>query len=193
MVASSGWDCQLRLWNLDTGELIASPGKAGGGWGTAFSPDGKLIATRGTEHMIRLWDVKNLKEVRRLEGHKEWVLAAAFSADGSRLLSGTWPSDGSGPVARPSDLKLWEVRTGKLLRTIDLLPGDNVHGLAISPDGRQAVSCSGTGGPADLVELWDLEQGKPIILYSARFVRHFPVISGGRQEVTPDHRRRHQR
>jgi WD40 repeat protein len=54
MVASSGYDCQLRVWNLDTGDLIASPGKAGGGHGAAFSPDGKLIATWGTDHMIRL-------------------------------------------------------------------------------------------------------------------------------------------
>jgi WD40 repeat protein len=132
-----------------------------------------------------LWDVKNLKEVRRLEGHKEWVIAAAFSGDGSRLLSGTWPSDGSGPVARPSDLKLWEVRTGRLLRTIDLLPGDNVHGLAISPDGRQALSCS-QSGPADLVDLWDLERGKLIIALRGHIgaVGDAAFLPGGRTAVS---------
>jgi WD40 repeat protein len=158
MVASSGYDCELRLWNLDTGELIASPGNAVRGQGAAFSPDGKLIATWAQDHMVRLWDVKDLKEVRCLEGHKELVNAGAFSRDGSRLLTGTWPSDGNGPVARPSDLKLWDVKTGKLLRTIDVVPG-NVHSLAISPDGRHAVS-SGTAG---LVQLWDLEKGKAIL------------------------------
>src|SRR5262249_58115619 len=103
MVASSGWDCQLRVWNLATGELIASPGKAPGGQGAAFSPDGKLIATWAPDHMVRLWAVKDLKEVRCLEGAKACVNAGAFSRDGSRLLTGTWPSDGNGPVARPSD------------------------------------------------------------------------------------------
>jgi WD40 repeat protein len=160
MVASSGYDCQLRLWNLDTGELIASPGNVQG-LGAAFSPDGKLIATWAKDHMVRLWDVKDRIEVRCLKGHKEWVRAGAFSADGSHLLTGTWPSDGNGPVARPSDLKLWEVGTGKLLRTIDLLPRANAHGVAISPDGWQALSC----GTAGLVELWDLETGKQMIAF----------------------------
>jgi serine/threonine protein kinase len=186
MVASSGYDCQLRLWKLDTGELIASPGEAGAGWGVAFSPDGKLIATWGQDHLIRLWDVKDRKEVRRLEGHKEWVVAAAFSSDGGRLLSGTWPSDGRGPVARPSELKLWEVGTGKLLRTVDLLPGDNVHGLAISPDGRQALSCCDSWGPAGLVELWDLERGKPVVALRghASGVGDVAFLPGGRTAVS---------
>jgi hypothetical protein len=189
MVASSGYDCQLRVWNLDTGELMASPGNAGGGLGAAFSPDGKLIATWAQDHMVRLWDVKTLKEVRRLEGHKEWVRAVAFSGDGRRLLTGTWPSDGNGPVARPSDLKLWEVKTGKLLLTIDLPPGDNAVGVAISPDGRQALSASSQAG---LVQLWDLERGKQIIALRGHVtlrahvgsVQDVAFLPGGRTAVS---------
>jgi WD40 repeat protein len=77
-----------------------------------------------------------------------------FSPDGSRLLSGSWAPGGKGK----GSLKLWEVKTGKLLLTIDDIPG-GVHGLAISADGRQALS----GGPSGLVHLWDLESGKEII------------------------------
>jgi WD40 repeat protein len=181
MVASSGYDCQLRLWNLDTGELMASPGNAGGGQGAAYSPDGKLIATWAQDHMLRLWDVKDRKEVRCLEGHKEWVRAGAFSRDGSRLLTGTWPSDGNGPVARPSELILWDVATGKPLRTIDVTPR-NVHGLAISPDGRRALSC----GNAGLVELWDLETGKQVIAFKGRVgpVHDVAFLPGGRTALS---------
>src|SRR5262249_12677475 len=144
--------------------------------------------TWAQDHIVRLWDVKSLKEVRRLEGHKEWVVAAAFSGDSSRLLSGTWPSDGNGPVARPSDMKLWEVSTGKLLRTIDLPLGENAHSLAISPDGRQALSC----GTAGLVRLWDLEQGKQIIALSGHVklrgnwdsVYDVAFLPGGRTAVS---------
>jgi hypothetical protein len=181
MVASSGDDCQLRLWNLDTGKLVASPGKGRGG-SRPFTPDGKLIVTWGSDHVVRLWDVKTLKEVRRLQGHKEWVCAAAFSGDGSRLLTGTWPNDGRGPVARPAELKLWEVKTGKPLLTIDLPPGDNAHGLAISPDGRRALSC----GHAGLVELWDLETGKQIIAFKGHVGPVYDVafLPGGRTALS---------
>jgi WD40 repeat protein len=189
MVASSGYDCQLRVWSLDTGELIDSPANAGGGQGVAFAPDGKLIATWGKDGIIRLWDVKDLKkEPRRLEGHKEWVTSAAFSRDGSRLLTGTWPSDGNGPEARPSEMKLWEVKTGELLRTIDLPPGDNAVGLAISPDGRQALSC----GQAGFVRLWDLDRGKQITEFSGHVtlrahvgsVQDVAFLPGGRTAVS---------
>jgi RNA polymerase sigma factor (sigma-70 family) len=173
VVASAGYDCHLRLWNLDTGKLTASPGSFAWGQGkdAAFSPDGTMIATWGTDAMVRLWDVKSQKEVRALQGHKDWVVAGAFSCDGSRLLTGTWPSRGGGDaVPGPSELILWDVSTGKPLRTIDVTPR-NVHGLAISADGRRALSC----GNAGLVELWDLETGKQVIAFKGHVGRVFDV------------------
>jgi WD40 repeat protein len=69
-------------------------------------------------------------------------------------------------VPGPSELILWEVATGKPLRTIDVTPR-NVAGLAISPDGRRALSC----GNAGLVELWDLDTGKQIIAFKGHVGR----------------------
>jgi WD40 repeat protein len=132
--------------------------------------------------MVRLWDVKSQKEVRCLKGHKDWVVSGAFCRDGSRLLTGTWPSRGGGDaVPGPSELILWDVTTGKPLRTIDVTPS-NVAGLAISPDGRQALSC----GNAGLVELWDLETGKQVIAFKGHVGRVSDVafLPGGRTAVS---------
>jgi WD40 repeat protein len=182
MVASSACDDTLRLWNLETGELTASVKIGAWGQGVAFSPDGKLIATWSRDdHMVRLFDVKSQKEVRRLEGHRECVNAGAYSRDGNRLLTGTWPTDGNGPERRPSELKLWEVTTGKSLLTIDVTP-TNVHGLAMSPDGRRALSC----GTAGLVELWDLESGKQIIAFKGHDgpVHDVAFLPGGQRALS---------
>src|SRR5262249_13692139 len=114
-------------------------------------------------------------------GHKDWVVAGAFSRDGSRLLTGTWPSRGGGPVPGPSELILWEVATGKPLRTIDVTPR-NAHGMAISPDGREALSC----GTAGLVELWDLESGKQITAFKGHVgpVHDVAFLPGGRTAIS---------
>jgi WD40 repeat protein len=184
MVASAGYDCHLRLWDLEKGELTSSPGNfAGGqGQGVRFSPDGTLMATWATDAKVRLWDVKKQKEIRCLEGHKDWVVAGAFSRDSSRLITGTWPSRGGGDaVPGPSEIILWEVATGKPLRTIDVTPR-NVCGIAISPDGRRALSC----GNAGLVELWDLETGKQIIAFKGHVGRVSDVafLPDGRTAVS---------
>ena len=73
----------------------------------AFAPDGRTLAFAGgtTIHLrlynsslreqisrepdfaIRLWDIIENKEVRRLTGHAQQVESLSFSADGTRLLS----------------------------------------------------------------------------------------------------------
>jgi WD40 repeat protein len=54
---------------------------------TAFSADGRLLATGGTEGEVQLWDVAALKLIATLAGHACDLEALAFAPDGKRLVS----------------------------------------------------------------------------------------------------------
>ena len=72
-------------------------------------------------------------------GHKGEVVTAAITPDGAILATG-----GKDPI-----VKLWDARSGKLLRELDAAGA--VRSLSFSPDGQKLV----VGNEAGKVEVWD--------------------------------------
>src|SRR5262249_44236892 len=72
---SASWDGDLRLWNLESGELLRQTaahravikGEAGIN-SVALSPDGKRALTGGRDNTMRLWDLETGKEIRAFTG-----------------------------------------------------------------------------------------------------------------------------
>jgi len=78
-----------------------------------FSPDGKTLATAGSDHSIRLWHVATGQEMIELRGHTGIVSQLAFAADNKTLVS--WSHDPSPPDTAsdwPGEIFYWhcEVR-----------------------------------------------------------------------------------
>ncbi|WJW70306.1 AAA-like domain-containing protein (plasmid) [Candidatus Chlorohelix allophototropha] len=133
--------------------------------GAIFSPDSKLVATGGSDGVVRLWDSATGKLVRTLEGHTNLVGMSGndgFSPDGQRLVTGSYDKTAI----------IWEVASGKQLVTLQG-HADVVTLAAFSPNGKLVVTSSAD----NTARIWDASSGKQLQilkghtapLYTARF------------------------
>src|SRR5262245_7074643 len=115
----------IKLWDAATGRpLQTMTGHTANVYATAFSPDGRLLASGGDDAVVKLWETVTGREVATLSGHSLGVNVVAFSTDGKLLVSGS--DDGS--------TRLWDVQTGKTLATLVSLNG-GADWLVVTPDG----------------------------------------------------------
>jgi WD40 repeat protein len=97
ILASSGGDRLIRLWDVETRQLMGKPltGHTEAVFSVSFSPDGRLLASGGWDGTIRMWDVQTGQAVGRaiIVGQDISVSTIVFSPDGQILASSA--SDGS--------------------------------------------------------------------------------------------------
>ena len=148
LLASSGLDSRLRLWDAGTGHHITT--LRGGGYTVAFSPNGKLLANAyggdGIAGTIGLWD-PHTGELRDVLGPYHGSLSCvAFSPDGKTLASG----------GQDSEIILWDIPTAQHRLSLTTQHTGAIYSIAFSPDGKTLAS----GSQDQTLRLWDPNTGE---------------------------------
>ena len=147
-------DNTAYLWDAESGRLIHRL-LGHNNWivDVGIGPDNHTGFTLSRDRNIILWNLETGEEIRRFGSSLilgSDALSATFSPDGHYILS----NNGGKPLTNPGEeatLILWDISTGQPIRSYHG-HSDVIGGVAISPDGRKALS----GAMAGEMILWDL-------------------------------------
>ena len=179
LAVTHNWRRRVSLWNVTTGDHIATLPEVTSFRSTSFSPNGETLASGGDDGKIYLWDVAEQTVTKVLLGHgdpdfvgtsNDDVLSVSFSPDGKTLASG----------GMDRTVRLWDVDSGGQISILTEHIGQ-VNRVSFGRDDRTLASISYENGS---VHKWDLDTGRPKFTISG----HFPAGTNIEQQVifSPD-------
>ena len=138
----------IRIWELADRRLAETiVGQPGSLESVAFSPDGSMFVTAGTDRTARVWDAKRFRPVAVLSGHTDSVVSAAFSHNGRFIVTAS-----SDKTAR-----VWVAHSGELVADLRghsaavnsaVFSADDRRVLTSSKDATARVWSTGMANPA---------------------------------------------
>lgn len=128
---------ELVVTDLESGNILfTAPPIQDCTHAVAFSPDGKWLATGGTDKAVRVFNTENWKQVWRAEAHADWVMDLCFSPDSQWILS----------ASRDRTVRSYQTTTGE--PGVSFTQHSNaVNRVIFDADGQFVISAS-VGGQA---------------------------------------------
>jgi WD40 repeat protein len=160
----------------------------------AVSKDGKTIVSGGEDNTARVWDMPEpaadgkpvvVKKSRRtLTGHARAVESVAITPDGRTAVTGSWDAT----------VRLWDLDTGSVERSVFSGSGYGVLSVAVTPDGLNYVIASGNSGsntPGEVRQfsLDDNTGGTPLVFVPNTAMRCVTLTPDGNIVVSIDENR----
>jgi WD40 repeat protein len=153
-IVSGGSDSACRIWDASSGQQLSVLTVSGERvYGVAYSPNGARIVT-ASGSTARVWDAETFELLTTLSPNErflfndrysmQYVTSAAFSPDSLRVVT-----------ASGANAKIWDARSGNLLRT---LSGHTsaVSSAKFSPRGGLVLTAS----LDQSAKLWDANTGR---------------------------------
>lgn len=162
--------CEIRVWNLQTGQMRVLKDSWKGPSSISFSPDGRQIAAADSDlsnPAIRLWDLETGNS-RVLGRSTRQITSVEWLPDGKHVASGSWDET----------VRLWSVRTGEAR-----ILGENcscVCRIAISTKGDRVAAYSLDGK----LRVWDVDGGRSRTVGECFGVNAIVFTSDGRALIT---------
>jgi RNA polymerase sigma factor (sigma-70 family) len=154
LLASTGGDGRLRVWNLVSEKEVWSYDKAHRDSVSRMAITGNRVATASDDHTVRVWDAATAKQLRTFS-HGYWVRAVAVSPDGKKLASSSLDDV----------VTLWDLDTGR--KIYDLAGHGKLGGnraVGFTPDGKHFLSW----GDDLYLRKWDVATGKAVLEHALR-------------------------
>jgi WD40 repeat protein len=149
--ASGAADGQIVLWKLDAAEPKPLAGDNGAAATvSAVSPDGKQLATAGladNKPVIFIRDIASGNITKTLPGHEGPITSLSFSADNTKLISGS----------ADKTARVWNLADNKELAKF-VGHANTVTGVALNSNGTQAAS----GAADNTLKVWNVADAKEI-------------------------------
>src|SRR5262249_6205890 len=85
---SGSWDGALRLWGIETGEIVRSfYGLSDSISALASSGDSSRLVSGCWDGTLKVWEWNSSQELLTYSGHGDWITAVAITPDGRHVVS----------------------------------------------------------------------------------------------------------
>lgn len=132
----------MNVWDVATGTRVAQLPAPLGALDLEWSPDGRLIATSGTDALVRLVDVASQAEVRSLAGARGTISNVEFGPNG-RELAALW-----------DEIRIWDLQSPVGMEVATYRSGRPSSDAAWTPNGDQVVLV-GSDDDGEAVDIFD--------------------------------------
>ncbi len=159
-LASMGIEGVAKIWDVASGKLLLElpSDQAEVGWGIAYNPDGKRVATVWNSQLV-VWDAESGQRDFTFPGDLSGgtVNRASFSPDNKRVAVANL--DGTPRV--------WDLDSG--IQVFALSGHEQLcDAIAFSPDGTQLA----TGDQGGTVKIWDAASGQELLSFGSGGLIH---------------------